>query len=137
MIKLVHYFWMIYFIVQSTQTTVKFAFSFLQENLMGTDWRNIKGQVLASGNGSRQPSRKQFVESSPSDSKSTEASTSMSVDDLGAVDSASVPSTSRAAEVSTQIKKCLQKMDFIQNSSNIILSVLTHKSAMSTVLFRK
>ncbi|XP_027940101.1 rho GTPase-activating protein 7 isoform X3 [Vigna unguiculata] len=70
-----------------------------EENLMGTDWRNIKGQVLASGNGSRQPSRKQFVESSPSDSKSTEASTSISVDDLGAVDSASVPSTSRAAEV--------------------------------------
>jgi len=71
----------------------------VQENLVGTDWRNIKGQVLASGNGSRQPSRKQFIESSPSDSKSTEASTSMSVDDLGP-DSASVPSTSRAAEVS-------------------------------------
>lgn len=71
-----------------------------EESLMGTDWRNIKGQVLASGNGSRQPSRKQFIESSPSDSKSTEASTSISVDDLGAVDSASVPSTSRAAEVS-------------------------------------
>ncbi|RDY07477.1 Rho GTPase-activating protein 7, partial [Mucuna pruriens] len=70
-----------------------------EENMLGTDWRNIKGQVLASGNGSRQPSRKQFIESSPSDSKSTEASTSMSVDDLGAVDSASVPSTSRAAEV--------------------------------------
>ncbi|ESW13495.1 hypothetical protein PHAVU_008G201400 [Phaseolus vulgaris] len=69
-----------------------------EENLVGTDWRNIKGQVLASGNGSRQPSRKQFIESSPSDSKSTEASTSMSVDDLGP-DSASVPSTSRAAEV--------------------------------------
>ncbi|KAK7385899.1 hypothetical protein VNO78_31849 [Psophocarpus tetragonolobus] len=70
-----------------------------EESLLGTDWRNIKGQVLASGNGSRQPSRKQFIESSPSDSKSTEASTSISVDDLGAVDSASVPSTSRAAEV--------------------------------------
>ncbi|TKY57139.1 Rho GTPase-activating protein 7 [Spatholobus suberectus] len=70
-----------------------------EESLLGTDWRNIKGQVLASGNGSRQPSRKQFIESSPSDSKSTEASTSMSVDDLGAVDSASVPSTSRAVEV--------------------------------------
>ncbi|KAL2582854.1 hypothetical protein AAZV13_14G033500 [Glycine max] len=67
-----------------------------EESLLGTDWRNIKGQVLASG---RQPSRKQFLESSPSDSKSTEASTSMSVDDLGALDSASVPSTSRAAEV--------------------------------------
>ncbi|KAL3035643.1 hypothetical protein AAZX31_02G263000 [Glycine max] len=70
-----------------------------EESLLGTDWRNIKGQVLASGNGTRQPSRKQFLESSPSDSKSTEASTSMSVDDLGAIDSASVPSTSRVADV--------------------------------------
>lgn len=33
------------------------------------------------------------------DSKSTEASTSMSMDELSAVDSAAVPSTSRAAEV--------------------------------------
>ena len=63
------------------------------------DWRNMKGQGLASGSGSRQPSRKQFTDSSPSDSKSTEASTGMSMDDLGAVDSASLPSTSRAAEV--------------------------------------
>lgn len=70
-----------------------------EENLLGTDWRSVKGQILASGNGSRQPSRKPFIDSSPSDSKSTEASTSISVDELGAVDSASVPSTSRAAEV--------------------------------------
>ncbi|XP_024639453.1 rho GTPase-activating protein 7 isoform X3 [Medicago truncatula] len=70
-----------------------------EESGLGSDWRNIKGQVLASGNGSRQPSRKPFIDSSPSDSKSTEASTSMSVDELGVVDSGSVPSTSRAAEV--------------------------------------
>ncbi|KAK2431428.1 Rho GTPase-activating protein 7 [Trifolium repens] len=72
-----------------------------EESIVGNnDWRNIKGQVLASGNGSRQPSRKPpFIDSSPSDSKSTEASTSMSVDELGVVDSGSVPSTSRAAEV--------------------------------------
>ncbi|KAK2377609.1 Rho GTPase-activating protein 7, variant 3 [Trifolium repens] len=71
-----------------------------EESVVGNDWRNIKGQVLASGNGSRQPSRKPpFIDSSPSDSKSTEASTSMSVDELGVVDSGSVPSTSRAAEV--------------------------------------
>ncbi|KAL1307719.1 hypothetical protein HN51_049614 [Arachis hypogaea] len=69
-----------------------------EEGLLGTDWRNLKGQVLAAGNGSRQPTRKQFMDSSPSDSKSTEASTSMSVDELGAVDSAAMPSTSRAAE---------------------------------------
>ncbi|KAE9596304.1 hypothetical protein Lal_00048819 [Lupinus albus] len=70
-----------------------------EESLLSTDWRNIKGQVSAAGNGSRQPSRKQFMDSSPSDSKSTEASTSMSGNELGAVDSGSVPSTSRAAEV--------------------------------------
>ncbi|GAU22150.1 hypothetical protein TSUD_251780, partial [Trifolium subterraneum] len=70
-----------------------------EESVLGNDWRNIKGQVLASGNGSRQPSRKPFIDSSPSDSKSTEASTSMSIDELGVVDSGSVPSTSRAAEV--------------------------------------
>ncbi|KAK7300246.1 hypothetical protein RJT34_11087 [Clitoria ternatea] len=71
-----------------------------EEGLLGNEWRNIKGQVLASGNSSRQSSRKQFMDSnSPSDSKSTEASTSMSVDDLCAVDSGSLPSTSRAAEV--------------------------------------
>lgn len=70
------------------------------EELLGSDLRNIKGQVLTSGSSSRQPSRKQFIDStSLSDSKSTEASTSLSVDDFGAVESASIPSTSRAGEV--------------------------------------
>ncbi|KZV44449.1 rho GTPase-activating protein 7 [Dorcoceras hygrometricum] len=69
------------------------------EEFLATDLRNIKGQILTSGSSSRQPSRKQFMEStSLSDSKSTEASTSLSMDDLCAVDSASLPSTSRAAE---------------------------------------
>lgn len=71
-----------------------------EESLLGTEWRGIKGQVLAPGNSIKQPSRKQFLDStSLSDSKSTEASTSLSMDELCAVDSASVPSTSRAAEV--------------------------------------
>ncbi|KAK7813773.1 rho gtpase-activating protein 7 [Quercus suber] len=70
-----------------------------EESLLGTDWRSIKGQALAPGSSIKQPSRKQFIDStSLSDSKSTEASTSMSMDELCAVDSASVPSTSRAAE---------------------------------------
>lgn len=52
------------------------------------------------GNTNRQPSRKHFLDSpSLSDSKSTEVSTSLSMDDLGAVDSAGIPSTSRPAEV--------------------------------------
>ncbi|KAG8371024.1 hypothetical protein BUALT_Bualt13G0044000 [Buddleja alternifolia] len=67
------------------------------EELFGPDPRNTKAQLLTPGSSSRHPTRKLFLESS--DSKSTEASTSLSVDDFGAVDSASIPSTSRAAEV--------------------------------------
>ncbi|KAL3620333.1 Rho GTPase-activating protein 7 [Castilleja foliolosa] len=67
------------------------------EGSLGIDLRNNKGQLSTSGTNSRMPPRKQLVQSaSMSDSKSTEASTSLSVDD--AVDSASIPSTSRAAE---------------------------------------
>ncbi|GFZ20625.1 Rho GTPase activation protein (RhoGAP) with PH domain-containing protein [Actinidia rufa] len=70
-----------------------------EESILGAELRNIKGQVLTSGSSSRQPARKHFGESASfSDSKSTEASTSISVDDLCAVDSASIPSTSRVAE---------------------------------------
>ncbi|KAK6235488.1 hypothetical protein SCA6_010825 [Theobroma cacao] len=73
---------------------------YLLENLLGADWRNVKGQGLAVGNSSRQPIRKQFVDStSLSDSKSTEASANVTMDELCVVDSASIPSTSRAAEV--------------------------------------
>lgn len=69
-----------------------------EENLLGADWRNIKGQGLATGSSNRLP-RKQFVEStSLSDSKSTEASANVSMDELCGVDSASVPSTSRPIE---------------------------------------
>ncbi|KAJ6310209.1 hypothetical protein OIU76_015023 [Salix suchowensis] len=69
-----------------------------EEGLLGTDWRNIKGPGLATGSSCRLPSRKQLMESaSLSDSKSTEASTNMSMDELCGVDSA--PSTSRAVEV--------------------------------------
>ncbi|KAJ7960548.1 Rho GTPase-activating protein 7 [Quillaja saponaria] len=71
-----------------------------EENLLGTDWRNIKGQVIGSGSSSRQPTRKQFIDStSLGDSKSIEASTNISVDAVDTADSASVPSTSRIAEV--------------------------------------
>nr|XP_017257325.1 PREDICTED: rho GTPase-activating protein 7-like isoform X2 [Daucus carota subsp. sativus] len=69
-----------------------------EENLLGT--RNLKGQGITPSNGSRQPVRKHLMDSASfSDSKSTEASTSISMDEFGAVDSASVPSSSRAAEV--------------------------------------
>ncbi|CAL5354000.1 unnamed protein product [Camellia sinensis] len=71
-----------------------------EESLLGAELRNIKGQVLTSGRSSRQPAQKQFIDSASfGDSKSIEASTSISMDELYAVDSTSVPSTSRVAEV--------------------------------------
>ncbi|XP_059278057.1 rho GTPase-activating protein 7-like isoform X2 [Lycium ferocissimum] len=69
------------------------------EELLGSDLRNMKGQVPISASGIRQPSRKQLRETSLSDSKSTEASTSLSVGEYGAVDSPPLHSTSKATEV--------------------------------------
>ncbi|KAK6118071.1 hypothetical protein DH2020_048185 [Rehmannia glutinosa] len=66
------------------------------EDLTGADLRNTKGQLSASGSSNRQPSRKEFMETSNlSDSKSNESTKSVSIDNLRAVDSASLPSTSR------------------------------------------
>ncbi|GLT81764.1 hypothetical protein SLE2022_001980 [Rubroshorea leprosula] len=70
----------------------------IEESLLGAEWRNTKGQGLAVGNSSRQPNRKQFMETGLSDSKSTEVSTTLSVDEFCAVDSITAPSTSRALE---------------------------------------
>ncbi|KAF5745015.1 rho GTPase-activating protein 7 isoform X2 [Tripterygium wilfordii] len=70
-----------------------------EESLSGTDWRNFRGQGLATGGSNRQSSRKQFTDSTNvADPKFSETSTNMSVDELYGVDSASVPSTSRAVE---------------------------------------
>ncbi|OIT31778.1 PREDICTED: rho GTPase-activating protein 7-like isoform X1 [Nicotiana attenuata] len=69
------------------------------EELLGSDLRNIKGQVMTSTPGTRQPSRKQLRETSLSDSKSSEASTSLSLVEYGAVDSAPLRLTSKATEV--------------------------------------
>ncbi|XP_024962501.1 rho GTPase-activating protein 7-like isoform X1 [Cynara cardunculus var. scolymus] len=67
-----------------------------EENSLGMELRNLKGQALTSGNSSRQPARKQLVDSS--NTRSTEASTSLSMDEFG--NSAStLPSSSRPAEV--------------------------------------
>ncbi|TMW93007.1 hypothetical protein EJD97_012297, partial [Solanum chilense] len=68
------------------------------EELLGADTRNIKGQVLTSGASSRRPARKLFLDTTLSGSKSTEASTSLSLDELGVVDSPCGPSISRANE---------------------------------------
>ncbi|KAJ8450608.1 hypothetical protein Cgig2_020245 [Carnegiea gigantea] len=70
-----------------------------EESILGPEWNHIKGQMLAASSSSRQ-TRKQFLEStSLSDSKSTEASASMPLEEFGAIDSPSMPSISRVAEV--------------------------------------
>ncbi|KAI3795882.1 hypothetical protein L1987_38542 [Smallanthus sonchifolius] len=67
-----------------------------EETSLGAELRNIKGQTLMNGNTSRHPARAQFLDSTRfSDFKSTETS----MDDFRAIDSASMPSTSRPAEV--------------------------------------
>ncbi|CAH9100086.1 unnamed protein product [Cuscuta epithymum] len=70
------------------------------EELFCSELRNVKGPALTPGNTSRQAAHKHSLEStSLSDSKSAEASTSLSVDEFGVVvDSVSLPSTSRATE---------------------------------------
>lgn len=69
------------------------------QELLGADMRNVKGQVPTSESSSRQPARKLFLDTTLTDSKSTEASTSLSLDELGAVDSPCGSSTSRPIEV--------------------------------------
>lgn len=62
--------------------------------------RNLKGEGLTSSSSNRQPVRKQLMESASfSDSKSTESS---SMDNIGAFNPASFPSSSRAAQVSPE-----------------------------------
>lgn len=72
------------------------------QELLGSDLRNMKGQVLTSASGMRQPARKQLRESSLSDSKSTEVSTSLSAGECDAVDSSPLHSTSKATEVASE-----------------------------------
>ncbi|KAF5767859.1 putative Rho GTPase activation protein [Helianthus annuus] len=71
-----------------------------EETTLGAEFRNIRGQTLMNGNTSRQATRVQFLDSTRlSDSKSSETSTSLSMDEFGAVDSAIMPFTSRPTEV--------------------------------------
>ncbi|KAG9148634.1 hypothetical protein Leryth_019152, partial [Lithospermum erythrorhizon] len=69
------------------------------EDIHGTDLKNARDQILISGSSNR-PARKQLIDAiSPSNSKNTDISTNTSMDELGAFDSASVPSSSKPSEV--------------------------------------
>ncbi|KAL1189232.1 Rho GTPase-activating protein 7 [Cardamine amara subsp. amara] len=67
-----------------------------EENFLGAEWRNSKGAGSFGVGNSRQPSRKQIAEC---DSKISEESVKMSMDKFPAIDSPSVPSTSRALDI--------------------------------------
>ncbi|GMH11448.1 hypothetical protein Nepgr_013289 [Nepenthes gracilis] len=72
-----------------------------EESLLGPEWRNIKGQALAAASSCRQPSRKHFVEPTSLvelNGAEPAASPCMPMDEFCAVDSGSMPSTSRLAE---------------------------------------
>lgn len=68
--------------------------------MLGADWRNSKGAGSFGVGNSRQPSRKQTPES-----KSSEDSGKMSIDNFSGVDSPSVSSTSRALDVSSSVHR--------------------------------
>ncbi|XP_010420741.2 PREDICTED: rho GTPase-activating protein 7 [Camelina sativa] len=71
-----------------------------EENVLGAEWRNSNGAGSFGVGNSRQPSRNQISEStSLTDSKISEESGKISVDKFSTMDSPSVPSTSRALDI--------------------------------------
>ncbi|XP_074310607.1 rho GTPase-activating protein 7-like isoform X2 [Silene latifolia] len=66
-----------------------------EDGLLLPEWSHIKGHIGAGGSNNKQPRKQIMGSTNLSDSKSTEAS----LDEFCAVDSSSVPSTSRVGEV--------------------------------------
>ncbi|XP_077250883.1 rho GTPase-activating protein 7-like [Tasmannia lanceolata] len=106
-----------------------------EESSSGTDWRNITTQVLPSTNSrQQQPSRKKSTDSTAlNDSKSTEASTSISVDDLSAVNS-SIPNTSRVPErhpfaTSSALVELTTRLDFFKERRSQLMEQLHNLDA--------
>ncbi|XP_042003353.1 rho GTPase-activating protein 7-like isoform X1 [Salvia splendens] len=102
-----------------------------------TDPRNINGPLSTSGVSNKQASWKQFVEpTNPSDSKNGEASKSLPTDNLCDVDSASLPSTSKVAEVvenprnlaaaSSTLMELTTRLDFFKERRSQLMEQL-HK----------
>ncbi|KAD1274138.1 hypothetical protein E3N88_43077 [Mikania micrantha] len=86
-----------------------------EETSMGAELRNIKGQTLINGNTSRQPARGRFLNSTGlRDPKSNKTFAGLSMDDFEAPDSASMPSTSRPAEM----EEILRNLQLLSNGHN-------------------
>ncbi|XP_068661449.1 rho GTPase-activating protein 7-like isoform X2 [Aristolochia californica] len=100
-----------------------------EESSSGTDWRNVKTQVLSSTSSRQQPSRKQGSElTTLSDSKSSEVSTSISIDELSPVNSA--PSNiSRITErhppvASSALVELTTRLDFFKDRRSQLIEQL-------------
>ncbi|XP_041998861.1 rho GTPase-activating protein 7-like isoform X5 [Salvia splendens] len=99
-----------------------------------TDLRNINGPLSTSGVSKKQASWKQFVEpTNPSDSKNGEASKSLPTDNLCDVDSASLPSTSKVAEMveprnlaaaSSTLMELTTRLDFFKERRSQLMEQL-------------
>lgn len=109
-----------------------------EETSVGADWRKTKGQSLRSASNGAQVSRKPVTNMmSLSESISTGASsTNISMDELYAVDSASVPSTSRPTEAvgyqrhpsatSTALVELTTRLDFFKERRSQLMEQLNN-----------
>ncbi|XP_041994467.1 rho GTPase-activating protein 7-like isoform X1 [Salvia splendens] len=85
------------------------------EESMGSDERNIKGQLLPYGSNGRPPSRKQLIEPpSLSDSKSTETSTSLAMDDFPVVESSKKMDYRLRLGTSSALVELTSHLDFVR-----------------------
>ncbi|KAG5566350.1 hypothetical protein RHGRI_002073 [Rhododendron griersonianum] len=106
----------------------------IEESLFGAELKNIKGPMMTSGISSKQLAKKQFIDSASfSDSRGTEASINISMDELCGVDSLSMPSTSRVSEVnyprhptaaSSTLVELTSRLDFFKERRSQLMEQL-------------
>lgn len=102
-----------------------------EESSSTVDWKNMKMQILSSANNRQQPARKPCIDSmSLSDTKSAEASTSISLDELSAVSSAIPNNTSRVTEqrhpsaASSALVELTTRLDFFKERRSQLMEQL-------------
>ncbi|XP_058181771.1 rho GTPase-activating protein 7-like isoform X2 [Rhododendron vialii] len=105
-----------------------------EESLFGAELKNIKGPMMTSGISSKHLAKKQFIDSAIfSDSRGTEASINISMDELCGVDSLSMPSTSRVSEVnyprhptaaSSTLVELTSRLDFFKERRSQLMEQL-------------
>ncbi|XP_026413271.1 rho GTPase-activating protein 7-like isoform X1 [Papaver somniferum] len=112
-----------------------------EDRSLGTERKNnVKDQAMSSTSNAKQLFQKLYGDTiSLSDSKSTEASTSFSADDLSAIDSSAVASTSRSMEAmeytrnpsvaSSTLVELTSRLDFFKERRNQLMEQLHNLDA--------